>query len=164
MSETFTGARDFLVRKFLPAVEGRVLSVGVAPYTAKYHKIVPAACEYETIEIRPELAEFGSPGRHHVGDFLEFEGGPYDHIILIGLDPRNMPKNAPDWLVWIEKILIHADVLLKSGGTIFWGGHVGEGWEKVLQMPWLKRYCVGPYLEYGTANRKGLLWWIQKQS
>lgn len=155
-------ARKFLLDKFLPTVQGRVLSVGVAEYTRDYHNMVPDDCEYETIDIREDRAEYGAP-RHWVGDFLAHDQGLYDHIVLMGLDPYNMPEGVTDWLMWQSSIMYHAWVSLRAEGSILWGGTVGNGWESMIETECLGRDIVELF-QYGTGTRKGALVWLKRKS
>ena len=155
-------ARKFLEMVYLPQITGRVLSVGVASYTMKYPRMVPSDCQYETIDIDPERAQYGAP-RHYVGDFLKHEKGLYDHVVLMGLDPHNMPDGVTDWLKWQSELMYHAWVMLRVNGSVLWGGTVGDGWETMMDVECLGRDIIELF-QYGTATQKGALAWLKRKS
>ena len=66
----------------------KVLFVGVDEYTAWYHRLFPANV-FESLDIDPLKARFGSPSHHIVGDcskvLVDGRRGPYDTVILNGV-------------------------------------------------------------------------------
>ena len=156
-------ARKFLEEQYLPNITGRVLSVGVASYTMKYPRMVPDDCQYETIDIKPERAQYGAP-RHYIDEFLKHNQGQYDHIVLIGLDPHNMVQGVDDWLQWTYDLLVYADDLLTPNGTILWGGTVGLGWENILGHGRFATFDPLELFQYESSNRKGALAWLKRKS
>ena len=76
--------RIWLERDYLPSLKGAVLFVGVEGYTRYYHRLVRG--RFATVDMRPEVAAFGSPGDHVVGDFRGLTCfGEFDHVVLYGL-------------------------------------------------------------------------------
>lgn len=116
--------RDWLKHKYLPSLDGRVLFVGVNYYNSDYHTFAKNPELYETIDFVAERAQFGSPYKHHVGDFLTFDPGyKYDHICLFGVmghygDISGGEFYNIDDSDAITKALEHAHRLLKMGGTL----------------------------------------------
>jgi hypothetical protein len=76
----------------LPAVVGldpkRVLDVGLEDYTKHYYTWYPAGCEYWTIDINPNVVEYGRPGRHVLGDLRDvsqyFTPASLDIVLMNG--------------------------------------------------------------------------------
>lgn len=66
----------------------RVLSVGVAAYTSFYEQVFSGS-RYETIDIDPANAQWGSKQRHYVADLADFPlpaaGGPFNVVLFNGV-------------------------------------------------------------------------------
>ena len=163
--------RNWLTTKYLPSLEGRILFVGVNYYNDGHHKLVKTPETFETIDLLPERVQFGSPYKHHVGDFLEFDPGyKYDHICLFGImghlgNFANGQFFNIDTNDLITQSLEHANKLLKVGGTL----QVGPNRISVPQFNtsfWLRRLKQHPLNKYeiisnaiGSCN---MLWWGRK--
>ncbi len=163
--------REWLTKTYLASLEGKILFVGVNYYNADYHTYVKTPETYETLDFIPERSKFGSPYKHHVGDFLTFDPGyKYDHICLFGVlghfgeiaegQSYNMDtENA------MTQALEHATSLLKIGGTL----QVGPNRISIPKFNtayWqtrLKKYPLNKYSiisnEFGACN---MLWWGKK--
>lgn len=66
----------------------RILSVGVARYTRFYERLFPGAV-FETVDIDPGNAQWGSKQRHYVGGIAELppqtDGSKYDVVLFNGV-------------------------------------------------------------------------------
>lgn len=161
--EHLTG-RPWVEQGYLPQLEGRVLWVGVAEYTYGYWDRVKDPELFETIDIMPDRAAFGSPAHHYIGDFREFETiREYDHIGVYGMSPRQTPKTE-SWILWSHGLLNKADHLLKVGGTILWGGTVREGWKELIRT-WdrYSKYRELHRLEMMYGKVKNVKIWLRKK-
>ncbi len=155
--------REWLTKEYLASLTGKILFVGVNYYNAEYYKFVKNPETFETIDLVPERAQFGSPYKHHVGDFLEFDPGyKYDHICLFGVMGQHCDISEEKT---VTEALVHATSLLKIGGTL----QVGPN---KISMPkfntayWLARFKQYPLDKYtviinatGSCN---MLWWGKK--
>lgn len=84
--------RRYMEEVLLPAMvalqPSRLLDVGVEHYSSHYRDWFPADCEYSTLDFNPGVAQFGSPGKHIVGNALDlaryFVPNSLDIIVLNG--------------------------------------------------------------------------------
>lgn len=165
--ETLKIARDWHERKYLPALQGKILYVGVGQYTQKYHRLTKSPKSFETIDFLPERAHWGSPYGHYVEDFLTFDPGyQYDHISMFGI--MGHPESIYCSIVDDETItesLNKADALLKVGGTLELGPNHAAVAEQHKDF-WLERFAMPPldkykvlYIGVGVDN---IVWWGKK--
>jgi len=163
--------REWLTKTYLASLEGTILFVGVNYYNADYHTYVKTPETYETIDTIPERSQFGSPYKHHTGDFLTFDPGyKYDHICLFGImghygeNSKNQFYNI-DTENSITQALEHATKLLKIGGTL----QVGPNKLSVPQFNtayWRARFRKYPLDKYSVISNElgacNMLWWGKK--
>lgn len=165
-------ARDriFLEEEYLPSLSGSVLYTGVGTYTAFYHKLVKSKNKFETIDVLPEAAPYGSPTKHYIGDIRDLAEGidapQYDHVALYGVfgcgkkaSPPTIATTKPQVLEMIKA----ADSLVKPGGTLLLGpGMVDKDaayWDEIFKMDFLKK-------NYKVLVKKKMdcyIWWAQKK-
>jgi hypothetical protein len=165
--------RQWLIKKYLPSLSGKILFVGVNDYNAEYYKYVRTPEGFETLEILAERARYGSPYTHHIGDFLNFDPGyKYDHICLFGVLglPAGTPKvNESVYTIVDEntltQALVHANDLLSIGGTLQLGPSTGCIPECGTAY-WIDRFAKFPLREYEILENKAgpfnLMWWGRK--
>jgi hypothetical protein len=116
--------RRVLEREILPALAAdpkneSVLFVGVQWYTARYPEIFEPRDRLSTIDMKPELAEFGA-ANHVVGDVCELEKAfpdkTFDAIVMNGVIGFGL--NAPDG---IDRALAACAKKLRAGGILILG-------------------------------------------
>ena len=84
--------RRYMEEVLLPAMvalqPSQLLDVGVEHYSSHYRSWFPVSCEYFTLDFNPAAAQFGSPGKHIVGDALDlpryFAPESIDIVLLNG--------------------------------------------------------------------------------
>ena len=129
-----------------------VLSVGTQPYCAHYGKYFDRNnCEFWTLDIEPELAQFGSPGRHITASVIDvdqhFKPGYFDVISLNGIfgwgvnDPNDQIKTLAN----LRKIIRPGGVLL-----IGWNDDLMNGDVVAMAASTGFKYCN----PMGQPNRK----------
>lgn len=117
--------RLFLLLKHLPECLGRTLSVGCHEFNKFDHLAVPNPVLYETIDLEERYAPYGSPFKHHVGDFLRFNPiNQFDDVILFGV--LGIPHDAVDsenYTMFDNEIeaISKANEILKKGGRLLLG-------------------------------------------
>lgn len=168
----YMDARDriFLEKEYLPTLQGSVLYVGVGSYTAFYHKLVKDPTEFETIDVLKEVAHFGSPNRHWIGDIRDLAAEydvQYNHVALYGNFGFGKGANPPTVVatkLQIIKCLEAADELLLTGGTLLVApgmvDRTAEFWDEVFNTPFLKK-------NYKILLKKQMdtyIWWAQKRA
>ncbi len=155
--------RKWLKHEYLSSLEGTILFVGVNYYNEDYYKYVKTPETFETIDLLPERSKFGSPYKHHVGDFLQFDPGyKYDHICLFGVMGQECDLSEEKA---VTQALVNATKLLKIGGTL----QVGPN---KISMPqfntayWNRRLREYPLDKYSvilnTTGSCNMLWWGKK--
>jgi len=84
--------RRYMEEVILPTIvalkPARLLDVGVQEYSRHYGGKLPTDCEYWTLDLNPDVAQHGSPGRHIVGNVLDvssfFEPCSLDLVLMNG--------------------------------------------------------------------------------
>jgi len=120
--------RRYMEEVLLPAFARmkpeHVLSVGTRNYCAHYGKyFAKTECEYWTMDIEPELAEFGSPGRHVTGSVIDadqlFKPTYFDIVSLNGIFGWGVNEKSDQikTLVNLRKIMRPAEFCLLAGIT-----------------------------------------------
>jgi SAM-dependent methyltransferase len=112
-----------MVQTILPTLAKReprrVLFVGVELYTRRYADFYRSA-EYWTLDIRPEVARYGSRNRHKTASVVEadeaFETGFFDQVFLNGVFGWGV-----DALDQQEKTLRALHRILAPGGILVLG-------------------------------------------
>jgi hypothetical protein len=110
---------DILLPAFARLHPSHVLSVGTQPYCSHYGKYFSAnGCEYWTMDIEPNLAQYGSPGRHITASVIDvdqhFKPDYFDLILMNGIfgwgvnDQNDQIKTLTN----LRKIIRPASVLL----------------------------------------------------
>jgi hypothetical protein len=169
--DTIPDERDWLKKEYLPFLEGRVLFVGVNYYTEDYVQYAKQPELFETIDLLPERAQFGSPYKHYTGEFITFDPGyQYDHICLFGVmghygDLKSGEPFTIDTEENITQALEQAHKLLKMGGTLQLGPNrvcVPEQntafWQDRLKQYPLNKYNIVTDV-LGPCN---VVWWGRK--
>lgn len=80
--------RVWLEKTYLPSLSGKILFVGVRPYTSFYHELVSKSSQFITIDKDPGVVNYGSPFFHITDDiekFLENNFDTYNHISFNGM-------------------------------------------------------------------------------
>ena len=78
--------RRYLITEFLPRCYGRTLNVGVHKFNTHDEWCTPLNSTYETIDLEPQHAMYGSKYSHHCEDFLKFSPSlKYNAIVLFGV-------------------------------------------------------------------------------
>jgi len=100
-----------------------VLFVGVAKYTAHYAQWFQNATWYRTIDLRREMARYGSKNNHIICDIVRvnehFHGILFDVVILNGVFGWGLDKVEDQ-----EKALKAIRQILKTGGVLLIGWNV----------------------------------------
>lgn len=117
--------RLYLLLKHLPECQGRTLSVGCHEFNKFDHLAVPNPSLYETIDLEERYAAYGSPFKHHVGDFLRFNPiNQFDDVILFGvLGIPNDGVESENYTMFDNEIeaISKANEILKKGGRLLLG-------------------------------------------
>ena len=110
---------EILLPGFARLNPSHVLSVGTQPYLHHYGRYFPSnRCEFWTIDIEPELAQFGSPGHHITASVIDvdqhFKPAYFDAILLNGIFGWgvNQPDDQTKTLINLRKIIRPGGVLL----------------------------------------------------
>jgi hypothetical protein len=117
--------RLYILLKHLPECHGRTLSVGCHEFNKFDHLGVPNPLLYETIDLEESYAAYGSPFKHHVGDFLSFNPiNQFDDVILFGV--LGIPHDAVDSENYTmfnneNEVISKANQILKKGGRLLLG-------------------------------------------
>jgi len=117
--------RLYMLLKHLPECIGRTLSVGCHEFNKFDHLGVPNPLLYETIDLEELYAPYGSPFKHHVGDFLSFNPiNQFDDVILFGV--LGIPHDAVDSENYTmfnkeHEVISKANEILKKGGRLLLG-------------------------------------------
>jgi hypothetical protein len=169
--DTVPDERLWLKTEYLPKLDGRVLFVGVNYYNSDYGSCAKQPELYETIDLLPDRAQFGSPYKHHIGDFLTFDPGyQYDHVCLFGImghrsDFANGEPYNIDTYDSITQALEHAHKLLKMGGSL----QVGPNriclpeFNTQFWMTRLKKYPLNKYeILLDALGPCNVVWWGKK--
>lgn len=114
-----------IIPRLREAAPPRMLFVGCAPYTAHYvESFQSAGIELWTMDLLPENAPYGAPGRHITGDLLEagatFKQMWFDGILLNGVFGYGL--NEPPLM---ERALHVLHGLLKPEGFLLVGWNRG---------------------------------------
>jgi hypothetical protein len=115
--------RRYMEKTLLPAfarsAPKRVLNVGTQIYCRHYETIfAKAGSEFWTMDIAPEAAEFGAPGRHVVGSVVQadqyFKPNYFDLILLNGVFGFgvNEKNDRTQTLAALRKLIRPGGVLL----------------------------------------------------
>ena len=164
--------RVWLTHTYLPSLSGHILYVGVGAYTTTYHLLTKTPTLFETIDLDPEKAPFGSPYGHHTMDFLDFHPPyRYDHICLYGMlgfppvTPTSYYSITND--LTIKKAIAHAHSLLAVGGTLQLGpsydlveGQSAPFWIKTFTQLLSETYEL-KFLGVGP-DKDNVVWWGTK--
>ena len=172
------GERAWMDEHYFPFLEGRVLFVGVAPYNKDHFQQVKNPEEFETIDMDPKNAPYGSPYFHHIEDFLTFEPGYlYDHISMFGVLGRETNQQINelyniDSQEKITKALQKAHQLLKPNGTLLLGPDTVITKPSLKRVPhlntnfWYDRLEKNPLDKYEPIFRgiggQNMIWWGRK--
>ena len=116
--------RRYMEDVILPAVAclrpTRLLDLGVEHYTARYGDWFHRGCERWTIDLDPRVAEFGSPGRHIIGNVLDmasqFHSASVDVIMMNGLFGYGIDTAHEQ-----ERIIAAAKAILRPNGWLLVG-------------------------------------------
>lgn len=116
--------RRYMEEAILPAVAAlaprRLLDVGVESYTRDYGRRLPPDCEYWTLDLNPNVAKYGPPGRHIVANVLDmasyFEPGSLDVVLMNGPFGYGL-----DLLDEQERTIAAAHAVLRPGGRLLVG-------------------------------------------
>jgi hypothetical protein len=136
--------RQYLEQVILPALASlspqRVVDIGVEWYTQSHGCGFPADCEYWTLDMRPEVACYGSEGRHIIGNALEidtfFAPGSLDVVLLNGLFGFGINQVSDQ-----ERTIRALRVVLRTGGRLLVGWDRGQGPIKdPLELESIQRY------------------------
>lgn len=88
--------RRFLLERYLPQAQGRVLDVGVNKPNLNDSQALPNPDLHWTIDIDPAVAPYGS-ARHETIDFFDYTSEqPFDHVIMFGLVGTPNNRTAQD--------------------------------------------------------------------
>ena len=116
--------RIWIEKEYLPNLNGKILYVGIADYTANYPSYIPTESIWHTIDLDPN-ADGTSATKHMIGSFLEYSfDEKYDHISLYGLWGSPLPpsgSSSSNDLKEIIKFTEKADNMLNIGGTMMLG-------------------------------------------
>jgi hypothetical protein len=155
--------RPFLTHHVLPAIAargGHILFVGVRAYTEAFYSMLESCggtCL--TMDIDPQAAAFGQPGRHRVGDVLDaaalFEGQRFASIILGGVVGDGIQRRSDQ----LKAIDACRNLLADDGVFVLsWNDrrlHYG-----VLEDAFLEKLALSP--ENSRENRVDMLQMIAK--
>lgn len=177
--EEIHGERRWMDENYFPNLEGRVLFVGIAPYTVEHYKQVKNPEYFETIDFDPRNIPYGSPYGHHVADFLTFDPGYlYDHISIFGVlgrhdDARSGEKFNVSSQKTVTLALQKAHQLLKPGGTLLLGPDIISTKPGTKNVPhlnvnyWYDRFERAPLDEYEPVflgiGDQNFVWWGRKK-
>jgi len=160
--ETEYKGREWIEKVYLPNLYGSVLLVGINQATKDYPKLVNEPDKCVTVDNNIGNAKFGSPAIHIIADFLVIDKRKYRNVSVYGLDPKYTPSDEESWLEWAKKLLVKADSLLEDGGTLLFGGYMGEGWEKLRLLRELSDYEELYFLAEEINGKTCVKWWIKK--
>ena len=118
--------RLYLLFKHLPECLGRTLSVGCHEFNKFDHLAVSNPLLYETIELEERYAIYGSPFKHHIGDFLSFNPvAKFDDVILFGVlgIPHDGTGTLDNYTMFNNEdaVISKANEILKKGGRLLLG-------------------------------------------
>jgi hypothetical protein len=116
--------RKFLLERYYPQAQGRLLDVGVNKPNLHDSQALPNPELHWTIDIDPSVAQFGS-AKHQTIDFFEFTTDePFAHVIMFGLvgTPNNRTATDAHIIFDLNDALIdHAAGLVAAGGGLVIG-------------------------------------------
>jgi len=130
--------RQYMESALLPGFASlnpsHVLNVGTQPYCSHYGKyFAKNGCEYWTLEIDPELAKFGSPGRHIIASVVDvdrhFKPGYLDVVLLNGIFGWGV-NNLEDQ----QKTLTNVRKIMRPGGILLIGWNDDMLKDEIVQM------------------------------
>lgn len=127
--------RNYMESAILPAIAAlrpqRLIDVGLDHYTAHYGKFFDASVDRWTIDISPDVVQFGAPGRHIHANVLDmaqyFEPASVDVIMMNG--PFGYGIDRLDEEVRVLEI---AFSLLRPGGWLMIGWDRTDKGEMVI--------------------------------
>lgn len=170
-SGSIVDEREWIQSVYLPALKGSVLYIGVGSYTASYYTYVQNPELFETVDLLEERAQYGSPFKHYIGDFMSVPTDVfYDHVSFFGILGFNAPYFSPfKTKEQIVSALERVDSLLKSNGTLQVSGQIG-GTPYLIEGQgsdfWLEMFGTGILKKYKTIacllSSQNVIWWGQK--
>ncbi|HVU02800.1 MAG TPA: hypothetical protein VHE30_13665 [Polyangiaceae bacterium] len=107
--------RRWIERVYLPALNGRVLYVGVEFYTAHYPSLATGASSFVFLDASDTAEKHGGPGAIRADFCAHAPALPYDHVSLYGLVGYGTP------VARMPELIAHADGMLARGGTLMLG-------------------------------------------
>jgi SAM-dependent methyltransferase len=143
---------DVLLPSFAQLKPEHVLSVGTQPYCAHYGRYFNSkTSEYWTMDIEPELAHYGSPGRHITASVTDvdqhFKPGYFDVVLLNGIFGWGVNLEADQ-----VKTLINIRKIIRPGGVLLIGWNDDITKEDVIGMSSAHGFKHGNPM--GLPNRK----------
>jgi hypothetical protein len=170
--------RVWIRESYLPNLVGSVLYIGVAGYTQEYYKLVPKSDFFYTMDIDGDLAKYGAPGRHLVGDFMELNK-VYDNVSIYGIighstfsnysELKNLANGEVDgaFSSYLQKVHQKLDELVSVGGTLMIGNQITGYSNKAY---WRKLFTNDPVLSKYTTIVSDVehvdsnyIWWGRKK-
>ena len=156
--------RDWLIKEYLPKLEGRILYIGINDYTVLYPSFIKSGSIYESLDSSVEKSKSGySSDVHHTIDLQDhFPNYLYDHVSMHGCHGF-VGYNINNFNIKEDVHKLHQ--LLKVGGTLQWGPGCDYIPEYNLQF-WESFTDVDPFTKYKTLDsglkEMNYVWWGMK--